>query len=695
MLGAARARARARHRHRSPVSARPPNAASSARAISPTRRTSCERDTSARAAPFTVDRAIRPLVRFERRDLLGDAPPHGPHDLIVCRNVMIYFDRDTPGALVREVPRRARAGRVSRARKSRDAARARARALRAGRRARTHLPPAMNARADGDPRQGRRLCRRRGRHDLHDRPRVVRRDRAVRSRGARRRTGAHPAAERVDVARPLEPGEVPDDGRSAACSTRCAASARAPRGSARRSSAARACSATCCRRAASTSASATSSAVRDSARRRATFRSSPRIPAATTAAASISFSPTVAWKCGRCARDRVSSDSAGKPRVLIVDDSAFMRRVASQIIEELGGVRRGRHGAKRARRAAGRSQLLKPDIVTLDVDMPEMDGLTALGYIMSESPRPVVMLSAGTTGGGQEATLRALELGAVDFVLKPSGSISLDLAHRSPTGCSSALRAASTANLRGAPRAAARRRRRRPAAAIEHAGARDARRRDRVVDRRTARARGDRAAAARVALAPRCSSCSTCRRDSRAAWPVAPRSRQLDARSAKAEDGEPVTHGHVYVAPGRSTHDACAMTAVAQSSRSIPRRRCGACAPPRTCCSDLRPRSSARRRSPSCSPAWGATARMARGPFARPGDSRCRAGSRDRDDLRNAAGGAAARRRRPRAATRRDRCGDRGAAWRRCGMFRDGPRGFSSFAWAPSGSRSRSRAWTR
>jgi chemotaxis protein methyltransferase CheR len=46
-------------------------------------------------APFTVDRAIRPLVHFEHRDLLGDVPPHGSHDLIVCRNVMIYFDRDS------------------------------------------------------------------------------------------------------------------------------------------------------------------------------------------------------------------------------------------------------------------------------------------------------------------------------------------------------------------------------------------------------------------------------------------------------------------------------------------------------------------------------------------------------------------------------------------------------------------------
>ena len=91
---------------------------------------------------------------------------------------------------------------------------------------------------------------------------------------------------------------------------------------------------------------------------------------------------------------------------------------------------------------------MNPDVVTLDVDMPEMDGLNALGYIMSETPRPVVMLSAGTTAGGKDAALRALELGAVDFLLKPSGSISLDLRLISER-IVSAVRAASQANPAG------------------------------------------------------------------------------------------------------------------------------------------------------------------------------------------------------------------------------------------------------
>src|SRR5690242_21630446 len=103
-----------------------------------------------------------------------------------------------------------------------------------------------------------------------------------------------------------------------------------------------------------------------------------------------------------------------------------MRRLISQIVEESGefevaGV--ARHGFE----ALSLVHALNPDVVTLDVDMPELDGLHALGYIMSETPRPVVMLSAGTTANGKDAALRALELGAVDFLLKPSGAISLDL----------------------------------------------------------------------------------------------------------------------------------------------------------------------------------------------------------------------------------------------------------------------------
>ena len=120
------------------------------------------------------------------------------------------------------------------------------------------------------------------------------------------------------------------------------------------------------------------------------------------------------------------SSATSRRRVLVVDDSAFMRRLVSDVVQSSGefevvGTARDGHDALR------QVQALNPDLVTLDVDMPGLDGLSALTQIMREAPRPVVMLSAGTTHGGMDATLRALEAGAVDFVRKPSGAISLDL----------------------------------------------------------------------------------------------------------------------------------------------------------------------------------------------------------------------------------------------------------------------------
>ena len=120
--------------------------------------------------------------------------------------------------------------------------------------------------------------------------------------------------------------------------------------------------------------------------------------------------------------------SSRRSTVLVVDDSAFMRKVISEIIEAsedfevVGTARNGLDALKQI-------HALDPDVVTLDIEMPELDGIQTLGYIMSETPRPVVMLSAGETGDGADAlTIRALELGAVDFIRKPSGPISLDLA---------------------------------------------------------------------------------------------------------------------------------------------------------------------------------------------------------------------------------------------------------------------------
>jgi two-component system chemotaxis response regulator CheB len=135
------------------------------------------------------------------------------------------------------------------------------------------------------------------------------------------------------------------------------------------------------------------------------------------------------------------------PTVLVVDDSAFMRRVIGDIIDRSGefsvvGTARNGHEALRQIHA------LAPDIVTLDVEMPELDGVQTLGYIMSETPRAVVMLSAAATQGGVDLTLRCLELGAVDFVRKPTGVGSHDLSTVAAP-LLDALRAATEVNLQG------------------------------------------------------------------------------------------------------------------------------------------------------------------------------------------------------------------------------------------------------
>ncbi len=111
-------------------------------------------------------------------------------------------------------------------------------------------------------------------------------------------------------------------------------------------------------------------------------------------------------------------------RVLIVDDSAFMRTALANMFRADGGwdVRTARDGNE----ALVATREFDPDVVTLDVNMPGMDGLTCLSHIMTESPRPVVMVSSLTTEGAT-STLEALAMGAVDFVPKPSGTVSLDV----------------------------------------------------------------------------------------------------------------------------------------------------------------------------------------------------------------------------------------------------------------------------
>jgi len=105
-------------------------------------------------------------------------------------------------------------------------------------------------------------------------------------------------------------------------------------------------------------------------------------------------------------------------KVLIVDDSAFARSVIAKKLDSDSSIAVAgfaRDGAQ----ALERIRVLKPDVVTMDITMPEMDGLTALKHIMAHNPLPVIMLSA-LTGPQTKATITALELGAVDFFLKPS-----------------------------------------------------------------------------------------------------------------------------------------------------------------------------------------------------------------------------------------------------------------------------------
>lgn len=111
--------------------------------------------------------------------------------------------------------------------------------------------------------------------------------------------------------------------------------------------------------------------------------------------------------------------------MLVVDDSALMRKMVGDIVQEAEGLELAGQ-AKNGLEALEQAERLRPDVITLDLEMPKMDGLQALARLMAERPIPVVILSAHAKEGA-EPTLLALELGAVDFVTKPSGSISLDI----------------------------------------------------------------------------------------------------------------------------------------------------------------------------------------------------------------------------------------------------------------------------
>lgn len=116
-------------------------------------------------------------------------------------------------------------------------------------------------------------------------------------------------------------------------------------------------------------------------------------------------------------------------KVLVVDDSALVRKLFSGVLSEdpQFQVRVARNGLE----ALAQLEAFEPHVITLDVQMPQMDGLQCLDRIMVQRPCPVVMVST-VTAAGAEATLQALRLGAVDFIPKPTGAVSLRMQEFGP-----------------------------------------------------------------------------------------------------------------------------------------------------------------------------------------------------------------------------------------------------------------------
>ena len=229
--------------------------------------------------------------------------------------------------------------------------------------------------------------------------------------------------------------------------------------------------------------------------------------------------------------------------VLVVDDSATMRAVIRDVIEGseefavAGEAATGYEAIRQVHDAA-------PDLVALDLRMPDLDGLEALGYIMSEAPRPVVIVTALEAGG--EEVLRALDYGAVELVMKPSAAGGeREFADR----LIRALRAAAMARLTNLRFEPPRQRRRRP-------------RPGHVRERRAAHAAvaiaastgGPRALMEIVPALPADLPAAVLIAQHMPALFTASLAERLHAASdldvAEAEDGEPLRPGRVYLAPG-------------------------------------------------------------------------------------------------------------------------------------------------
>jgi len=135
------------------------------------------------------------------------------------------------------------------------------------------------------------------------------------------------------------------------------------------------------------------------------------------------FEPALSLN-GKASRFSGRRQSGKIIKLLIVDDSALMRKLLLEVFQTDGGFEL--RAAKNGVEALKELRAFNPDVITLDINMPEMDGLTALSMLMAERPVPVVMVSSLTEKGAM-ATFEALALGAVDFIPKPGGTISLSI----------------------------------------------------------------------------------------------------------------------------------------------------------------------------------------------------------------------------------------------------------------------------
>lgn len=133
-------------------------------------------------------------------------------------------------------------------------------------------------------------------------------------------------------------------------------------------------------------------------------------------------------------------------KVLVIEDSALMRKYLKEILSPDRGF--DTHTARNGQDGLEQLHAIDPDVITLDINMPIMDGMTCLSRIMAEKPKPVIMVSS-LTEAGASITLEAMNLGAIDFLAKPGGTVSLNLKDVEAQIIAK-VKAASTARIRRA-----------------------------------------------------------------------------------------------------------------------------------------------------------------------------------------------------------------------------------------------------